>query len=248
VRHPVSTTTEHQARLGLGTLGLAAGIMLAYGNAAFASPVIIKYLFDAPNGSGGFNFTNPGLDSTISIPAALGTFLAWSDTDATLTSLNGQGGTDKAVAARSWDGTGNAFNFSFNVASGWQFTITQIDFWEQGSSGTQGLGPTTWGLAIDGNNIVTGTPAFRGSPGQSEQISGGALSTFGADLSGTVTFNISASGAAETTAGAGNAGNATWRIDNFQITGDLTPVPLPAAVWMFGVAIAGLAGARRVRA
>lgn len=226
----------------LGNTALLTALLLGATHGASAAPVTIKYLFDNATNT---SYANPGLDSTLSIDPALGNFSAWTDADGTLiqtdpiqatNGLQGQGGTGRAVAARSWH-DGNTFNFSFDVAAGSRLSLSQINFFEQGSSGAQGLGPTSWKLSINGQQVGAGS-AFRGNPG-AERILDTGLPT---DLTGTVAFSIFATGSEN---GSGVAANATWRIDNFTLTGDVAPVPVPGAVWLFGSAVAGLVGLRR---
>jgi len=205
--------------------------------ATVTTPVTIKYLFNGAATPG--TFLNPGLDPSLAIPATLTTFTAWSDTDSTLTNLNGQSGTDKAIAARSWH-DGNAFNFSFGVAAGSRLSISQIDFWQQGSNGAQGNGPTSWTMSINGQQIGNGTTKL-GNPGEARSLSFAANPLA---FEGAVAFSIFATGATD---GTGTASNATWRIDNFTITGNVAPVPIPGAVWLMGSAVIALAAQRRRR-
>jgi hypothetical protein len=213
--------------------------------ATVGTPVTIKYLFDNATNT---SYANPGLDTTVSLDPALLNFSAWSDTDGTLVQsspiapangLQGQGGTGRAVAARSWH-DGNAFNFSFDVAAGSRLSISQIDFWQQGSSGSNGNGPTSWTMSINGQQIGSGT-ATLGNPGGSRSLSFAAAPL---ELGGAVAFSIFATGA---TSGTGVASNASWRIDNFTITGNVAPVPVPGAVWLMGSAVIALAAQRRRR-
>lgn len=225
IRYAKSSSSRLLAALALGT---------AASGAAADTPVTIKYLFNDAASVG--TFLNPGLDPGLVLPVELGGFSAWSDADSTLTILNGQSGTDKAVAARSWH-DGNSFLFSFEVAAGSKFAIDQISFWQQGSNGAQGNGPSSWTMAINGQQVGSGA-ATRGNPGGELTLTSGLPS----DLTGTVAFSIFATGATD---GTGTASNATWRIDNFTITGNVAPVPLPAAAWLLGSALVGLAGLRR---
>lgn len=216
-------------------LGGCAGALFAGTTlAAHATPVSLVYRFDD-----GVSFVNPALDPGSVVPAELtGAGAAWSDLDGTLTDLNGQGGTGRAIAARSWH-DGNAFVFTLNLATGFKLDLTSIEFYEQGSSGGQGLGPTQWKLSINGSDITGLQPAFRGNPGAVRSIDDTVLPDA---LTGLVSFEIFATGSEN---GTGVASNATWRIDNFTLTGDLTPIPVPAAAWLFGSALAGLAAWRR---
>jgi glutathione S-transferase len=69
------------------------------------------------------------------------------------------------------------------------------------------------------------------------------LSFIEGHLTGTQFFNLGATGAAAS--GNNAASTATWRADNFTVTGSITPVPVPAAVWLLGSAMAGVIGWRR---
>ena len=220
-------------------LGLTVGMMFAAANVFAApaptpTPVTISYLFNDSTGV----YANPGLDSTVSLPTSLENFSQWTDTKGTLIA-NGLLGSSssRAIAAAGWDGSGNTFQFSFTVASGYKLSVSNISFLEQGSNGSgKGLGPTTWTLGLNGNQILNGS-ATRGSFGT--QSGGLSLS----NLTGTQSFSLGASGAAAS--GANAASTATWRAENFTITGSITPVPVPAAVWLLGSAMAGVVGWRR---
>jgi len=220
--------------------GLTVGMMFAAANVFAApaptpTPVTISYLFNTSAGA----YNNPGLDSTISLPTSLQTFSQWTDTKGTLIA-NGLAGfsNSRAIGATGWDGSGgNAFQFSFNVASGYKLSISNISFLEQGSNGGgRGLGPTSWTLGLNGNQILNGN-ATRGAFGTQS----GSLSL--SNLTGTQFFNLGATGAAAS--GNNAASTATWRADNFTVTGSITPVPVPAAVWLLGSAMAGVIGWRR---
>ncbi len=219
--------------------GLTVGMMFAAANVfaapvPTATPVTIKYLFN----TSGLAYDNPGLDSTLSLPTSLQTFSQWTDTKGTLIAGGLVGSSGRAIAATGWDGSGgNAFQFSFNVASGYKLSISNISFLEQGSNGSgRGLGPTAWTLGLNGNPILNGS-ATRASFGTQS----GSLSL--TNLTGTQFFNLGATGAAAS--GANAASTATWRAENFTITGSITPVPVPAAVWLLGSAMAGVVGWRR---
>ena len=220
--------------------GLTVGMMFAAANVFAApvptpTPVTIKYLFN----TSGLAYDNPGLDSTLSLPTSLQTFSQWTDTKGTLIAGGLAGSSSsRAIAATGWDGSGcNAFQFSFNVASGYKLSISNISFLEQGSNGSgRGLGPTAWTLGLNGNPILNGSATRGGFGSQS-----GSLSL--SNLTGTQFFNLGATGAAAS--GANAASTATWRAENFTITGSITPVPVPAAVWLLGSAMAGVVGWRR---
>ena len=190
---------------------------------------MVSYTFD----DGGATFVNA--------PNTIDPFLsgsAWSDADGTLTSLNGVPTPGVAVAARSWH-DGNNFAFTLTVAEGYRLDLDGYAFNEQASNGGQGLGPTTWTMVINGLEVGAGA-ANRGNPGGSHA---GTLGLNG--LTGAILFEIFAFGAEETSPGAGNAANASWRIDNFTLSGSVSAVPLPAAAVLFGSALCGLGAWRR---
>jgi len=201
------------------TAVLLAGLLGATVDAA-AAP-IVSFTFD----DGGATFVN----APNSIAEHLSSS-AWSDADGTLTTLNGLPPPGVAIAARSWH-DGNHFEFTLTVAPGYQMALTGFAFDEQGSSGAQGLGPTAWSMAINALEVANGN-ATRGNPGGSH---GDALDFTG--LTGDVVVRLFASGAED---GSGTASNATWRIDDFEFTGTVSAVPVPAAGVLFGSALLGL--------
>ena len=156
-------------------------------------------------------------------------------TDVTQGGLVGNPNTGRSVAARSFGtgGTaGNEFRFSFTVLG--SLSLSDFSFWEQGSNGPNGNGPSAWTLFINDTNVASGA-ATRGNPGGDHN---GLLSLSG--LTGNVNVRIFASGAA-------NDATATWRIDNFILNGAVAPVPLPASLPMLVGALGLLGVARRRR-
>lgn len=198
---------------------------------------VLEYRFD--DGAGGATLLNPGL--VIQDPNLSGVS-AWSDADATLVAngLNGLGALPgRALAARSWH-DGNSFLFSFDVASGYRLDLSGYRFDEQGSSGAQGLGPTSWMLSINAAPVANGT-ASRGNPGVNHAAD---LALNG--LTGSVTLALFATGAEQTPGNpTDNSANATWRVDNFTLLGSVTTVPLPPALALLVAPLFGVLTVRR---
>ena len=243
--------TMTQTRSLWSTLGVAAALMVPTAQAV-AATVDLTYTFD--NGSSPFSFVNPGLSGSSQAATLSGAGTAWTVSVGTLNpaglNVNGTGSSGKAISASATAGnwqTGNGFNFSLTVAAGEVFNISSISFYEQGSSGTNGTGPNNWSLSI--NNPSTGVIGSGTMTGGANAVHNSG-SPLGADswqlaskaqgLSGTLNFTLFANGAANNT-------TASWRVDNFRIVGDVTPVPVPAALWLMGSALVGVVGLRRRR-
>ena len=229
-------------------LGLCVALMVPTAEAV-AATVDLTYTFD--NGS---TFQNPGLTGSSQTASLSGTSTPWTLAVGVLNpaglNVNGTGASGKAISASASAGnwlTGNAFQFSLGVAAGSVFNITSISFYEQGSTGTNGLGPTAWSLTINSPGIGT---VGSGSMTAGTNAVHNSAAALGADtwllaskaqgLTGTLNFTLSANGAANDT-------TASWRVDNFRIVGDVTPVPVPAALWLMGSALVGVVGLRRRR-
>jgi hypothetical protein len=195
---------------------------------------IVQYAFD----SGTATLLNPGV--SVSDPS-ISNISAWTDRDGALIAngLVGNPNTGRAIGATSF-GTGavagNEFRFSFDVNG--TLSLNSFSFWEQGSAGGNGLGPSAWTLFINDLQVASG-PTQLGQPGGSRS---GSLVAFSQlqNLTGTVNFRLFASGAANDT-------DATWRVDNFTLEGTVQPVPLPPAMWLLGSALLPLLMNRRRR-
>jgi len=191
--------------------GCAGALFAGTSLAAHAAPVSIKYLFNETSDVA--IYANPGLDPTSIVPAAITAISSWSDLAGTLievppftgpdpvflTNDDGLNGLNqsRAVAARGWDTvTANAFVFTLTIVSGFSLSIDQISFFQQGSNGGQGLGPTSWQMFINGTQAHLGDTATRGSLTQRTLDSSNSfLNTMATDLEGTVEFRIFATGA-----------------------------------------------------
>jgi serralysin len=196
--------------------GATAGVSVA-----LAAGVLLRYRFNTD----ALVYNNPGLDPASTLPAGLTGGGVWSTQDGTpleALGLKGQGVTDTAIAASSWH-DGNAFVFSLTVADGYALDLSSIAFWEQGSSGGRGFGPTSWSLSANGVSLAAGA-AQRGNPGAVHLLDLSAQSA----LAGTVSFTLAATGATDSALGANNAAGATWRVDNFTLTGSVHPTQATA--------------------
>lgn len=227
---------SNQGRAGGSTrTGLVASIVagsLALATSAEAA-TLVSYSFD----DGGANFVNAPASIVEHLSAG-----AWSDADGTLTTLNGLPPPGLAIAARSWH-DGNNFEFTLTVAPGYVLELNGYAFDEQASNGGQGLGPTDWSMSINALEVASGS-AFRGPPGGSHAD---VLALGG--LTGDVVVRIFALGSESSALPpADNADNASWRIDDFSLTGTVSAVPLPAAGVLFGSAllVLGLRGRRSI--
>jgi hypothetical protein len=153
------------------------------------------------------------------------TLSAWSDADGTLGSAAGNPGF--ALTARSFDNS-NDYLLTLTPAAGFRLTLTGLTF-DQRASAT---GPKDWAVLLNGLSLANGltTTTFH-----TETM---ALSV--GPESGPLTLAIRGSGA--------SSAAGTLRLDNIALSGNLSAVPLPAAVWLLGPALAGLARAGRRRA
>lgn len=167
----------------------------------------------------GVLFSNPGVASKV---AAISDVSPWTTRIADTLLAGGLKGFDPeptrglALGAEGFDGhgtpsaddDGNDLTFSFTIAPEQRIDISGFSFNEQSSNGARGDGPGAWQLHINGELVSFGS-AFFGNPGghHSGDIEHAALT----GLTGAVTVVISASGATTSTA--------TWRIDDFILTG-----------------------------
>ena len=176
-----------------------------------------------------FDFDD-GADGFLNAPALTAPHLTageWSDTDKSLDSTIGNPG--KAVIATKFD-NGNTLGFKLSVADGFQLSLDGYGF-DQRASAT---GPTAWSLSIDKTPVATGATVF-----DNFATSSGALTIGG--LRGDVAIDLYADGA--------GTSQGTWRIDNFQLQGEVTPLaaPLPASLVLLASALLWLPRWRRPR-
>lgn len=141
----------------------------------------------------------------------------WSDADGTLTSFSGTSG--RAIGARSFD-NGNSLRISVNA--GGAFGLEELRFEQQASAS----GPKTWTVRLNGDVVASGETAS-------------TLSAVVVPLALTASlFELSFDGSGA------SSSQGTWRLDNVSLAGT-SPVPLPAALPLFAMALLGLRAKRR---
>ncbi|MBX9606224.1 MAG: calcium-binding protein [Gammaproteobacteria bacterium] len=152
-------------------------------------------------------FTNPGATG---VANAIVGVSAWEVAGTgTLDPLQGFGPADQRGRAIGVTGMGAAtpggFQFTLTVAAGERIDLTAFAFKEQSSNGSRGQGPTDWTLLIANQTVASGA-ATLGNPGGAHA---GELHLAG--LTGQVSITLTATGALASTA--------TWRVDDFSLTG-----------------------------
>jgi hypothetical protein len=189
------------------------------------------------------------------------TSVAGSGTDhvSPISLTRGAGLTPSAAAnsfsSTGWDGmdAGDYFEFGLTVESGYQATLT--DLWI--SSRSSGTGPGTIGFysSLDGYanpfyTVVQNNTAYANSVID--------LSGLG-PVNGSFFIRLYEIGNTQADGAGDTAGTGTFRIGDYYdgteffdivITGETSqasPVPVPAAVWLLGSGVLGLAGLRRNR-
>lgn len=135
---------------------------------------------------------------------------SWSSTAAGgCTSFSGASG-----QALSTSGGNTSFTLSLTIANGYKMDLTAFSFWTRRSN----TGPQNWELSIDDNGTVSSlaTGDSVNSSSASTGAENGTLALM--DLTGTISFTITATGA---------SGTGTFRLDDFTLTGStILPVEL----------------------
>jgi hypothetical protein len=185
-------------------------------------------------------------------------------TAASLSAANVTGGTlargpglagvvaSNSLNASGWNGAaGDYLSFGFTVDTGYAVDLASLFIGTRSSS----TGPGSLGLYWNGDGYAAPLFTFVQSPGGNFVNSAVDLTAL-PDLTGPVEFRIAQIGTASANGGA-TAGNGTFRVTpyfegaslvrNLGFTGSVTStvVPVPAAVWLFGGALAGLGALRR---
>jgi hypothetical protein len=170
--------------------------------------------FDFDGGSGAFELSADTLAPGLSAGP-------WSDLDGSLTPVTGNPGL--ALSAKSFD-DGNSLWFTLSVLPGYALTLDGFNF-DQRASPT---GPTAWSLSIGGVGTASGstTASFTTRSG---------LLGLG-PVTGDVIIALSGTGA--------SSGIGTWRIDNFSLSGEVSPVPLSSSLIFLLSSVFGLVGMR----
>lgn len=132
---------------------------------------------------------------------------SWSNSTGNWTSF--AGATGEAISLNNSSGT-PSITLTFNVASGYQLSITQFDFWRRRSS----TGAQNWSMSINGINVGSGTVPTSGSSIGLTNV----LNTV-SNLTGTISVVISLSGA---------SGTGTFRLDDFTLIGSVVANCVPA--------------------
>ena len=163
-------------------------------------------------------------------------------------------GAGNSFSASGWN-VGEYFEFGFTVADGLSVDVQEL-FIGTRSSGT---GPGSLGLFYSGDNFTGNLFDFNQAPGANFVNSAIDLTSL-TGLTGSVIFrivnlnNVAANGGS---VGSGGTFRVTAYFENglfnqnLGFTGDVhqlaAPVPVPAAVWLLGSALAGMAATRRDR-
>lgn len=150
-------------------------------------------------------------DAVVSTLAAL----PWFDARGSLTNFAGNPG--RALAAKTFL-AGNALTLILNVAPGFTADLDGYSFDHMASSS----GPSDWEFEINGAAVAAGTTST------SFVTETGALSMSG--IAGTIVVDLAGFGATS------NSG--TYRLDNFVLTGEVTPVPIVPGIILLGSALA----------
>lgn len=158
-----------------------------------------------------------------------------------------------SINASGWNSQStDYFSFGFTVAPTYALDLDRLFIGTRSSA----TGPGTIGLFYSLDSYATALTTFSQAPGANFVNTSVDLSLL-ANFTGTVEFRLIQVGGAAANGGAtGTAG--TFRVSNYfnpadtggvSFTGTLippsAPVPLPAAVWLLGSALLGLAGLRR---
>lgn len=147
----------------------------------------------------------------------------WQDADGSLTDFAGNPG--RALGARNFH-DGNTLLLTLSIPAGFVLALDAIAFDTQASSS----GPVAWSLGVGGTTLAAGATATAFAR---ETVTVGL-----APFSGELAIALHGTGASSSLG--------TWRIDNFELSGTLAPVPLPASIALLAPAL-GLLGAWRRR-
>lgn len=180
-------------------------------------------------------YTNTRIDNATS----------WSSVDSASTPLSGslgilgigfRGNRQKishyAIAGEGGDVNGKGFRFSFNLKDGYSLDLRNFRFnnqiWDKIT------GPKQWTMLVNGKQVASGDTGYY-LDGNGQYI--GRLSN-PMHVSGKVDIDLLSYGASDP--------KSVWRVDNFRLAGDLlSPIPVPAPLFLLGFGLAALLGMRR---
>ncbi|MGE0373367.1 MAG: PEP-CTERM sorting domain-containing protein [Gammaproteobacteria bacterium] len=242
---------------------LALGIALASGSASATTIVF----YDFQDGLGNFD------NSPETIASGITSATAWSTNPAApvgnaVFNDSGDAAGGKSIKGL-WDLADQYFEFSVTVADGFKLDLSGVSFSERfgggnvgGGGGGGGGGPKKafsngWNLLVNGVEQTSGATGLDSevlAPGTTSGVATSdsfhaivldrPLSITG--LTGTIVFRLTGDSPVPALRIDGIPfGTGDWRVDSFSLDGTVSPVPVPAAAWLFGTALGGLALRRR---
>lgn len=153
--------------------------------------------------------THPYIVAPTTFDANLNTS-SWSNSTSAWTSFAGSSG--QAIALNNSSGT-PTITLTFNIAAGYEASVTSFNFWRQRSA----TGAQNWSMTINGISVGSGTVPTTGAA-----IGTTAVGSAVNNQTGTMTVVLSLSGA---------SGTGTFRLDDFTLNGAVTatctPPPTP---------------------
>lgn len=146
---------------------------------------------------------------------------SWTNSTGSWTSFAGSAG--QAIALNNSGGT-PSITLTFNVAAGYQMSVTQFNFWRQRST----AGAQNWSITINGIAVGSGTVPTTGAAIGNTNVSNAVN-----NLTGTITVVIGLSGA---------SGSGTFRLDDFTLIGTVTPTAASPEINLQGNAVSIASG------
>jgi hypothetical protein len=151
-----------------------------------------------------------------------------------------------SLNSKGWNNQNTDYvQFGLTVDPGYKVNLSELYIGTRSSP----TGPGTMGLYVSTDNYANPLTTFNQAPGDNFIYSFVTFSTLN-DLTDTIYFRLIQIGT--TAAGGGTPTSlGTFRVTNytttgsFNLTGSVSPVPLPGAVWLLGSGLLGLTGWRR---
>lgn len=144
---------------------------------------------------------------------------SWINSAGAWTSFAGSAG--EALSMNNSGGT-PTITLTFNVASGFEMSVSAFNFWRQRST----TGAQSWSMTVNGIAVGSGTVPTAGAAIGDTNVSNAVN-----NLTGTITVVISLSGA---------TGGGTFRLDDFTLNGTVTSTAPPTIVPTITSSIANL--------